>query len=74
MKPKSLKDYESEYQKIAERRVRLGLLVSEITKINNIRVTPEMARDLIVKEAIRYPGQKKELWIFTDQSLILLSV
>lgn len=58
---KSLKDYESEYQKIAERRVRLGLLVSEIAKINNIRVTPEMARDLIVKEAMRYPGQEKRV-------------
>lgn len=61
---KPLSDYEKEYKEISERRVRLGLLVAEVAKQHNIRVTPEMVRDLIFREAMRYPGQEKQVVSF----------
>lgn len=42
-----------EYRTIAERRVRLGLLISEISKINKIQLTEEELRTLIFNQAIR---------------------
>lgn len=50
-----------EYEGIASRRVRLGLVIAEIAKAHTIRVTPEMARNAIFREAMRYPGQEKEV-------------
>ncbi len=51
----------AEYEKISERRVRLGLLIAEVSKVNSIRVSPEIARNVIFKEAMKYPGQEKEV-------------
>ena len=48
-----------EAQKIATRRVRLGLLITEIGRINNIDVTEEDTRKAIFEEAQRYPGQEQ---------------
>ncbi len=54
-------ELKTEYEKIAERRVRLGLLIAEVSKVNNIRVSPEIARNAIFKEAMKYPGQEKDV-------------
>ena len=48
-----------EAQKIAIRRVRLGLLITEIGRVNNIEVTEEDTRQAIFEEARRYPGQEQ---------------
>ena len=49
-----------EYRRIAERRVRLGLLLSEIGQANDIQVTqPEMNR-LIMQEASKYPRDQQQ--------------
>ena len=48
-----------EAQKIATRRVRLGLLITEIGRINNIDVTEEDTRKAVFEEARRYPGQEQ---------------
>lgn len=48
----------SEYRTIAERRVRLGLLLSEVGSRNNIQVTQDDLNRAIVDEARRYPGQE----------------
>jgi trigger factor len=54
----------SEYRAIADRRVRLGLLMAEIGRINTITVTPdELTRGLRV-EASRYPGREAEMMQF----------
>ncbi|RZI46735.1 trigger factor [Candidatus Finniella inopinata] len=58
---KPMKDYEEEYRQIASRRVRLGLVVAEVAKKNNISLSPEMVRDLMVQEAMRYPGEEQEV-------------
>jgi trigger factor len=39
--------------------VRLGLLLAEIGRKNNLRVTPEELSKAIVNEARRYPGSEK---------------
>lgn len=49
-----------EYRRIAERRVRLGLLLSEIGQANDIQVSqPEMNR-LIMQEASKYPRDQQQ--------------
>jgi trigger factor len=52
-------DYKAEYRDISIRRVRLGLLLAEIGKSNNIQVTQEEVSRAIMAEARRYPGQEK---------------
>jgi len=48
-----------EAQEIATRRVRLGLLITEIGRVNNIDVTEEDTRKAVFEEARRYPGQEQ---------------
>ena len=53
------KAWEKEYKEIAERRVRLGLLLAEISQIHNISVSQKELTDAVMAEARRYPGQEK---------------
>nr|WP_245216793.1 trigger factor [Neoroseomonas nitratireducens] len=54
----------AEYRGIAERRIRLGLLLSEIGRANNVQVgADEMAR-AVRQEASRYPGQEQQVLEF----------
>jgi trigger factor len=50
-----------EYRRIAERRVRLGLLLSEIGQKQGVQVTAAEMNRLIAQEVSRYPGQQKEV-------------
>jgi trigger factor len=52
----------AEYRKIAERRVRLGLVVAEIGGRNNIKVTDEEMNRTVMEQARQFPGQERELW------------
>ena len=54
----------SEYRAIAERRVRLGLLLSEIGRVNSITVLPEELTRAMRVEAGRYPGQEQQVLEF----------
>ncbi len=57
-----------DYRRIAERRVRLGLLLSEIGQRNSITVTqPEMNR-LIGQEAAKYPGEQQKVVKFFQEN------
>ena len=51
----------AEYKAIAERRIRLGLLLSEIGRTNNIQVTNDELSGAMRAEAGRYPGQEKQV-------------
>lgn len=51
----------AEYRRLAERRVRLGLLLAEVGRVNNLRVSPEELSRAIMAEARRYPGQEKNV-------------
>ncbi len=50
-----------DYRRIAERRVRLGLLLSEIGQAGNVQVTQAEMNRLIAQEASRYPGQQQQV-------------
>jgi len=49
----------AEFRAIAERRVRLGLVLAEVGRVNNLQVTPEELSRAIAREAMRYPGQER---------------
>ncbi len=52
----------AEYQGIAERRVRLGLVLAEIGEKNNISVNDEELSRAIVERARQFPGREQEIW------------
>lgn len=53
-----------EYRKIADRRVRLGLVLSEIGDKNKITVTEDEVSRAVVDRARQMPGREKEVWDF----------
>jgi trigger factor len=58
----------ADYRKIAERRIRLGLLLSEIGRTNSIQVTNEELSNAMRMEAMRYPGQAKQVMEFFQKN------
>ena len=55
------KEEKQDASEIAKRRVRLGLLLSEIGRKNNIKVEEEDTRNAMMKEIQKYPGQEKQI-------------
>jgi trigger factor len=58
----------AEYRGIAERRVRLGLVLSEIGERNAIKVTDEEVNRAVIERAQQFPGQEKQVWDFYRKS------
>jgi trigger factor len=52
----------AEYRKIADRRVRLGLVLSEIGEKNKISVTDDEVSRAVIERARQMPGREKEVW------------
>ncbi len=52
----------ADYRAIAERRVRLGLVIAEIGEKNNIKVTDDQLTQAIVERARQLPGQEQQVW------------
>lgn len=65
---KSDKALKAEYRKIAERRVRLGLVLAEIGRANNVGVTDQELNNAVMAEARNYPGQEKQVLDFYRQN------
>ncbi len=61
---KSEDEVKAEYQRIANRRVRLGLLLSEVGRVNNIEVQEQELRAAVFDVARRYPGQERQVLEF----------
>ncbi|MGQ5702073.1 trigger factor [Sandaracinobacteroides sp. A072] len=57
-----------DYVRIAERRVRLGLLLSDIGQKNNVQVSQAEMNRLVAQEASRYPGQEREVAKFFSEN------
>jgi trigger factor len=53
---------EEEYRQIADRRVRLGLVLSEIGEKNKITVTDDEVSRAVIERARSMPGREKEVW------------
>lgn len=51
-----------QYKKIAERRVRLGLVVAEIGNTNKVEVTEEEHQQALIAEVRRFPGQEQQVY------------
>jgi len=51
-----------QYRKIAERRVRLGLVVAEIGNKNEVNVTDEEHQQALIAEVRRFPGQEQQVY------------
>ncbi len=52
----------AQYRTIAERRVRLGLVIAEIGNRNSIEVTEEEHQQALVAEIRRFPGQEQQVY------------
>ncbi len=59
---KSDDQLQTEYRKIAERRVRLGLVLAEIGRVNNVQVTDQELLDAMRQEAMRYGQQAQQIF------------
>lgn len=57
-----------EYRGIAERRVRLGLVLAEIGERNKISVTDEEVSRAIVERARQLPGREQEVWDYYQKN------
>jgi trigger factor len=60
-KNKTEDELRTEYRAIADRRVRLGLLLGEIGRVNQIIVTPEEVSAAIRIEAAKFPGREAQM-------------
>ncbi len=56
-----------EYTKIAERRIKLGLLLAEIANKNQIKVDDNDINKALFEEARRYPGQEDKVFDFYNK-------
>jgi len=52
----------AEYRKIADRRVRLGLVLSEIGEKNKITVSDDEVSRAVIERARQMPGREKQVW------------
>ncbi len=58
----------TDYRKIAERRVRLGLVLGEIGEKNSINVTEEELRRAMVERVRQFPGQEQQIWDYYQKN------
>ncbi len=58
----------AEYRRIAERRVRLGLVLAEVGRTNGLQVTADELRRAMVAEARRHPGQEQAVLQFFEKN------
>ncbi|WP_296512174.1 trigger factor [Phenylobacterium sp.] len=59
---------DAEYRKIAQRRVRLGLVLAEIGRVNNVQVTEQELAEAMRAEAMRYGPQAQQIFDFFRQN------
>ena len=72
---KSEEELKKEYRDIAIRRVKLGLLLSEVGRINDVQVSNDEMGRAIMNEARRFPGQERKVIDYyqkTPQAMIQL--
>ena len=61
---KSDDEHKTEFREIAERRVRLGLLLSEVGRLNDIQIDQDAINQRLFQEAQRYQGQEQQVLEF----------
>lgn len=58
----------AEYRKIAERRVRLGLVLAEIGQRGQVQVSEQELQGALFAEARKFPGQEREVLQYFQQN------
>jgi len=61
---KTEEETKAEFRKIAERRVRLGLVLAEIGQSAGVKVEDKDLTDALIERARMFPGQEKQVWDF----------
>jgi trigger factor len=60
----SEEEAKADYRRIAERRVRLGLVLAQIGEKADIKVTDDEVTQALVERVRQFPGQEKQVWEF----------
>jgi len=58
----------ADYRKIAERRVRLGLVLAEVGEKAGVKVLDEEISQGVVERARQFPGQEKAVWDYFQKN------
>lgn len=61
---KTLEEVKAEYQQIAARRVRVGIILAHIARENKVTISEEDCKQAIMMEAMRRPGQEQMIFDF----------
>jgi trigger factor len=54
----------ADYRRIAERRVRLGLVLAQVGEKADIKVSDDEVNQALVERVRQYPGQERQVWDF----------
>lgn len=65
---KSEDELKAEYREIAERRVRLGLVLSDIGQGNELQVEQNELNQAVLEQARRYPGQEQQVFEYFQKN------
>jgi trigger factor len=65
---KTEEEARAEYRRIAERRVRLGLIIGEIAEKNDIKITQDELRRVLIEQARRFPGHEKAVYEYYEKT------
>ncbi len=60
-KDKSEDDLKAEYRTIAERRVRLGLVLAEIGRVADVQISEQEVQQALLNESRNFPGQERQV-------------
>jgi trigger factor len=58
----------ADYRRIAERRVRLGLVLAQIGEKADIKVSDDEVTQALVERVRQYPGQERQVWEFYQKN------
>lgn len=59
---KPIEDLQAEYRRIAERRVRLGLVLAEIGRKNKVEVSDQEVAQALQQQARNFPGRERQVY------------
>jgi trigger factor len=65
---KSDDELKEEYRGIAERRVRLGLILSDVAQNNNLQISQDELNRAMIAEARRHPGHEQQVFEFFQKN------
>ena len=57
-----------DYRKIAERRVRLGLVLAQIGEKSDIKISDDEVTQALIERVRQYPGQERQVWEFYQKN------